>query len=268
MYKKYLAVGAMVVSITLSAKAQCTGMLDSAKKELYRINKVFDSASYLGFDMNVTYYTDTCSLNCSRQEAKTISYQLNAKNYYYSAGNVEYMKNDSFTISIDHDEKTLIVSPSLPASPATVFMLQDFIDYSLNVYDTIFNICITDVDSFSRKITFTANSKHSPYTSLVITYDTESYQPQLIETALLEKLFLDVGPTDLIPQHKDTLNQYLVMRFESYRPIPTGKVFDEKLYFVKQRGINRYLPADKYKYYQFITAGLDEEPIEDNPVEY
>ncbi len=263
MYKKYFLIAVLNIAIVAGSKAQVNPLLDSIKNELYRINKVFDSSAYLGFNMNIHYYTDSCALSCNLHQYKNMEYQLNNKSYYYKTDNLEYMQNDSFTVSIDHDDKTLIATPTVISNQAsTNFLLKDFVQYSLGAYDSLYTINIGDLDSVTREITFQTTAANMPFIKLAVLYDIETYQPLSIETVLGEKL---VYESTVPTPHTDTLIQQTKITFSNYHTIPTGKIFDETIYFTKSRTLKKYVPAEKYKYYEFITAGLDEEPLQYNP---
>ena len=55
--KRKLIVLIGLLGLTFSLYSQYN--LDSAKARLYQINKVFDSARYLGFNVQFVYSTDT-----------------------------------------------------------------------------------------------------------------------------------------------------------------------------------------------------------------
>jgi hypothetical protein len=265
MLKKYL-LPIVIILCSTAVKAQNNVLLDSAKNELYRINKVFDSSAYLGFAINIIYNTDTCTSTGNTQHyEKRVEYQLNNKDYYYKVDDIEYMQNDSFTVSIDHEEKSMIVTKNNFNQLSGSFMMKDFLNNSINNYDSIYTITITNLqDSISREISFATTDSLSPYTNFSVRYDIESHQPQQIEAGLAEKIAV-TDSSQLTGTHTDVLTQKLKLIFVDYRAIPTGKIFDEHNYFYKDRQTKRYQPADKYKYYEFLTAGIDEDEMEDNP---
>lgn len=264
MLKKYL-LPIIIILCSTAVKAQNNILLDSAKNELYRINKVFDSSAYLGFAINIIYNTDTCTSTGNTQHyEKRVEYQLNKKDYCYKVDDIEYMQNDSFTVSIDHEEKSMIVTKNSFNQLSGSFMMKDFLNNSINSYDSIYTITINDLDSLSRQISFTTTDTLSPYTNFSVTYDIDNYLPQLIEAGLAEKITVS-DSSQGTESHTDLLTQKLKLIFLDYRAIPTGKIFDEHNYFYKDRQTKRYLPVDKYKYYQFLTAGIEEDEMEDNP---
>ena len=261
--KKYLLL--IIILWSNQVIAQNDALLDSAKNELYRINKVFDSSGYLGFAINIIYNTDTCTSTGNAQHyEKRVEYQLNKSDYYYKVDDMEYIQNDSFTVSIDHEEKSMIVTKNSYNQLSGSFMMKDFLNYNINSYDSIYTITITDLDSLSRQILFTTTDTLSPYTNFSVTYDIENYQPQLIEAGLVEKIAVTDSSQGTGP-HTDLLTQKLKLIFLDYRAIPTGKIFDEHNYFYQNRLTKKYQPAEKYKYYQFLTAGIDEDELEDSP---
>lgn len=245
MLKKYFITGIMLLSLCVIANAQSSPVLDSVKHEIYRINKVFDSSAYLGFSVDISYAVpDPDSPGIAQTYEQQVEYQLNNKNYYYKVDDIEYMQNDSFTVNIDHSQKSMIATKNSFNPLSGSFMLKDFLDNNLAYYDSIYSIVINNIDSVTRVIGFNTNDSLSAYKEIYLVYDIETHQPLKISMK-----FTAGG-------------KKMELSFLNYKHIPTGEIFDEHNYFYKDRITKRYMPATKYKYYQFITAGIDEDQIE------
>src|SRR5258705_2253715 len=106
MKKIIIIITVCAVAITSIALGQSPPNLDSVKAELYKINKIFDSSYYLGFDVGIAYSSDTLYGRFEHEEMKG-KYILNNRNLYYKMGNIEYAQNDSFVYNIYHDEKMI-----------------------------------------------------------------------------------------------------------------------------------------------------------------
>jgi len=247
MLKKNFITGIMLLILSPAINAQVSPILDSVKHEMYNINKVFDSSGYLGFSVNITYNELSDSPAVYNSYEKHVEYQLNNKCYYYKVDDIEYMQNDSFAVNIDHTEKTVMALKNNASSLSSTFMIKDFIDNTIGSYDSVYAITIYNIDSLTREIHFITNDSLVPYHEFYLTYDIETHQPLKIGVK-----FNQGGKS-------------LVLTFLDYRHIATGKIFDEHNYFYKDRATKRYSPSEKYKYYQLVTAGLDEEELENNP---
>ncbi len=116
-------------------------LLDSAKNELYRINKVFDSSQYLAFDLNISYKSDS-SGTIMQTDNTSGNYVLNKKNLYYQLGSTQYVQTDSFSYNIYSDEKMMIMTKNLIPENSDVFPLRTFVDSTIQYYGNAFTITI------------------------------------------------------------------------------------------------------------------------------
>ncbi len=247
----------MLLLILVGLNVHSQSLLDSAKNEIYKINRMFDSGQYINFIVDILYFTDTAYGKFERQE-KRVEYSLNNKNYYYKTDGLIYMQNDSFTVNIDVEQRTMLVAKSIQRDLSGQFMLKDFIDFSLNTYDSLFDIDINTLDTGLQKITFVTkpgigDSVLPGYSSFSITYETDNYFPLKMEMILSEKL------ARTIPEVDNSLKQKMEFNFSSYRSISTTAIFDENNYFYYDKNTKRYMAAENYKYYRFLTAGMDDE---------
>ena len=241
-----------------NARVNSQSLLDSAKAELLKINKVFDSSRYTAFDVDILYSTDTVYGSFQRQEKK-VEYQLNNRNYYFKTDDVIYMQNDSFTVNIDNEQKNMLVTKNIYSDLSNQFMLKDFINHSVNAYDSLYVLTINTVDSTTQKISFNAkpgilNDSMPGYSSFSLTYDTDYYYPVKIEFVLSEKL------QGLNPAVDQPLTQKMEIRFNNFRPLESTAIFSDNNYFYFDLSLKRYMPVENYKDYRFLTAGMEDDP--------
>jgi len=262
MNKKYLFAG-LLLSIITCSKVFSQSLLDSVNNEIYRINKVFDSTKYMSFDVNILYYTDTVYGRFERQEKK-IEYSLNNSNYYYKSDELIFMQNDLYTVSIDNSEKSLIVTRSIQNNLSNQFELKNFIGNNISAFDSLYDITISSVSLSANKISLTAKPGISDsilpgYRYFSVLYDTDSYYPQKMEMELLQKLEI----SNIVSEN--LVKQKMEISFSRYRPLASTSIFNNYNYFYYDKNTKQYLPAEKYNYYKFFTAGLDEEENEEKP---
>jgi hypothetical protein len=262
MFKKISLSVLIICSFCVVSQAQNTPVIvDSVRNELIRINQQFDSSFFVAFDVNMFYTTDTTSTGLKQTDEKTVHYEMNGSNYYYKIDQEEYIQTDSFVISIDHQEKRIIIAPNQNVrSVTTAFSLKEFMDYSINNYDSIYTFSIVDIDSTTRVIGFATSDTTVPYSKFAITYDIDTYLPIAIESLFTDPIELTEDSTASNPNPVgEKVLQTIKMSFENYTGMASGKIFDKYEYFYKDRNTKRYMPAERFKYYDFITAGLEED---------
>lgn len=241
-----------------AANAQAPN-LDSVKQELYKINKVFDSASFLGFDVDIKYTSDTVYGRYDYEEMKG-SYLLNSRNIYYKMGNIEYVQNDSFAYTLYHDEQMLSMSRDSVGAASSLFPLKEFTDSVLNWYASFYTIQLRDEDD-SRVIEFTATDSTVPYKRIAIYYLQENHFPDKLEMFFTEDT-ADYDPTSVDDNFRPT-RKYITMSFSNYHHPVTTDVFDDANYIFYDRSRKQYRPSEKYRNYQFMAYGVNEEGDDD-----
>jgi hypothetical protein len=257
MFKKisYLLVLCCGISTWLHAQNSPI-IVDSVRNEFIRINTVFDSAYYTAFKINIKYNTDTTVTGLFETDEQFVEYQVSRTNYYYKVQDMEFVQTDSFIITIDHADRRLIATPNtVSGDVASAFNIKEFVDYTINNYDSIYTFAITDIDSVYRQITFTTTDTTVQYNNFKIIYYKDDYWPAEIAYSMNELIAL--GVTDTSAGYK--VRQHMRMLFSGIEGMPTGVIFNPGEYFYKDRVTKRYMPAEKFKYYEFITAGMNED---------
>ena len=262
---KRLIVSAWLVSTCILVNAQVD--LDSAKTELYRINKVFDSSRYLGFDVHIEYSTDTIYGKFAYEELDG-SYILNNSNIYYRMGNSEYIQNDSFVYNIYHDERMMMMTKDPITAKSSLFPLKEFVDSILNWYDTAYVISLDTAEDLNV-LSFVARYDSLPYQRLAIHYNQESYYPFLIEmkffsgTNEADTVFLVGDTTEARAFLPEKVTRHVNIGFSNYHNPGSLGVFDDTNYVYFNRQSRRYRPADKFRTYRFLANGVEAEEYDD-----
>ena len=224
--------------------------LDTVKAELYKVNKVFDSSRYLGFDVTVKYTSDTVYGKFDYEEMKG-RYILSDKNVYYQMGATEYVQNDSFTYTIYNDEQMLIMTRDSISAKSSLFPLKEFVDSVVNNYAASYTLAVRYEDE-SKVIEFTTTDTLAPYQRFAIYYEPQTYYPDKFE------LFFKGNP-EIEPNSSVDLGrqQRITMSFSNYNHPNTLDVFDDVKYVFFDRLHKKYRPAEKFKAYKFIANGVD-----------
>lgn len=263
MCKKYF-IGITLLFACATAAGQSNPLYDSARNELVRMNQRFDVMDFLGFDMHIRYYTDT-SAGRFEQYEKEATYFLNRKHYYYKVDEMEYMQNDSFAITLDHSEKTILLAKNVN-EPSQQFMMKDFLTYSLDNYHNLYTLNIKMKDSASQTITFTLadTTVRTAYRRFSVTYDINTHYPLGMELELRDKLSIELPP-GVVEEQPAPLTQKLSIRFSNYRGLPSTALFDQARYVRLVGPKHRYEPAEAYQYYRLMLAGIEQEELPDSP---
>lgn len=246
--------------------------LDSVRNELYKINKVFDSSLYLGFNITISYSSDTI-YGVHESEEMTGTYILNNRHIYYKMGdNIEYAQNDSFVFSIYHDDKVMVMSKDLVPAASSLFPMREFVDSIVSWYDTAYSIVAGyDAGEDSRVIRFVADQPGLPYNEFAVYYDSASHFPRKMEILFFEPLQNVGDATDSMAYfiRQKPVNKRMTISFTNYFSPESLEIFNSDTYIYYDRNRKKYMPSVKMKGYRFITSGLPndqfDETVELNP---
>ncbi len=260
MYRKIIT--ALLTFIPIITIGQTT--LDTAKNDLTKVNSWFDSSRYIGFDARFMYFTDTVAGKFEYMEKKA-EYYLNKNHFYMNSDGMEHIQNDSFSIEIDNNQKTLIVSPNINGKLAEQFMLKDFMSQSLDIYANIYTISITDIDTFTRETKFVTNNSASPYSEFSIRYDTSAFLPISMHFTLTEKLPFEIKSGSSTKDLR--LKQQLAIYFSDFRGMTDPSIFNETTFVRYDIATKKYEASKKYQDYRFYSLGFDDDETELKPDE-
>lgn len=233
--------------------------LDSAKAELRRINQVFDSSGFLGFDISIIYSTDTLFGKYEHQEIFG-NYIINGKKFYSKLENNEYIQTDTFVYMISNDEKVLMMTKE-PASNSGKFPIRDFADSVIKWYDTAYSISVLSLpDSVTRVVEFTGLYPNLPYSRFAVFYEKDTYHPLRIETVMQTPFDLPNVPDSLLSLVRTKLmSKRIFMEFTNYHAVTDLSVFDDANYAVYDRIRRFYRLTPKYRGYRLLANGVEGE---------
>lgn len=254
------------------SQAQTNPMLDSARNELYRINQVFNKSMYLGFNMDIGYWVDSADVVIGKEQMSG-NYVLNKNNLYYNMGGTEYVQTDSFSYTIYDDSKMMIMAKNVVQQNSASFPLETFLDSVIYYYGNHYNISIdtvhTDSTGYYKRINFIFDSTGVPpsddvqvkYKTFYIQYDDGSYLPSKFSFSYNENGY-QLGNDDSTIIGTVTLVKHIDMSFSRYNVVANSEIFNDLHYIFFNRQRKIYEPAEKYKGYQFITAGFENDDEE------
>jgi hypothetical protein len=270
----------IILLVSIIALAQYTNaqspLLDSAKNELYRVNKIFDSAQYIGFNLNIVYKSDSANVTIETDQMDG-NYVLNQHNMYYHMGTTIYVQTDSFAYNIYPEEQTIMMTKNFIAQSSNAFPLRNFVDSMVYNYANDYTVTITTIpaDSFNKvkrirfnKIPLSDSSANDPvgmqYNYFYIDYNfgvEGKYEPIKFEfsydeeaqSITLDSLGNNTNPNTYLATRTVTMN------FSNFKPELNFELFNDASYVFYNRQRKIYEPTGKYRDYQFTSAGFDNE---------
>lgn len=276
--KRIIILGCFI-GFAFQIKAQ-TSILDSAKNELYRINKIFDSAQYVGFDLNILYKSDSTNVTVETDQMDG-NYVLNKHNMYYQMGSNVYVQTDSFAYNIYPEEQMMMMTKNFITQNSNAFPLRNFVDsmiyYYANDYTITINTIPSNIYDSVKRIKFNkipvSNIAASPsgnapegmeYNYFYIDYNfgtTGKYEPIKFEfsydeeaqSITLDSLGNNTNPNTYMATKTVTMN------FSNFKTEINFELFNDASYVFYNRQRKIYEPIGKYRDYQFTTAGFDNE---------
>lgn len=262
MKKIFIALAGLMISFWSVAQPD----IEDVKAELYKINKVFDSSRYLGFDLRIEYNSDTL-FGRYQHEEMTGRYLLNDRWLYYKMGHTEYMQNDSFVYSIYHDEKMLMMTKDIIAYKSDLFPLKVFVDSIITWYEEDYTITLGEEDDY-EVIEFTTTDTELPYQRFAIYYDSATHYPAKFEMSSMASLDYFEIPDSLssIIRIRPPRTR-IVMEFSNYGFSNSLDIFKDENYVYFDRQRKRYQPAQKFKAFRFVANGVEADPNSDDTIE-
>ncbi|MDP4262202.1 MAG: hypothetical protein Q8941_06690 [Bacteroidota bacterium] len=254
----------LVIACRIAAQAP---NLDSVKTELYKVNKVFDSSIYLGFNVDIIYSSDTLYGKYEHEEM-TGNYILNNKNIFYKMGSTEYMQNDSFAYNVYGEDKMMIMTRNFVDANSTLFPLKDFVDSIITWYDSAYTITFRN-DSDAKVIEFTANRDSLPYQHFAVAYDSTSHYPIKFEMSFIQELtdYPDMPDSILSAIKQRPVKKSITILFSDYYNVETLDVFKDENYVYFDRMRKKYKPSEKFRSYRFVADGINGEDDYDPTIE-
>lgn len=188
-----------------SINAQPPGSAQQALENIYRS---YDSIPYISFDVTYEYSSDTIYGDFSH-EVLNGTYTLAGKSSLYRLGNIEFMQNDSFFISVYNDDKFILVADPATNHSGSVLPLRSLIDSMMLVYSTHYNISHNYL-SDTGVIAFESIDSFARFKSFSISYDTTHHLLHGINYAFEELEQIDSVQTKM-------RQKWLTLDFKNYR---------------------------------------------------
>jgi hypothetical protein len=254
--KRSIQIIVMALLVPVFLKAQ-----DGVSQKLYSVNRVFDSAYFLQFNIKFIYNSDTLYGKFDKRE-RAGKYIISKNNFYYQLGDVEFMQNDTFAFSVFHSDQTMLLSKRSMESALGTLPLKQFLDSCLAQYRDYFHVNIlVDETEEEETIEFVADSANMPYDKFSITYDISSYYPSKIEFQYreMEAPYQNEDDSIQIEQEPVLRKKTMTILFTDYKFADTDlSLFNEENYVLFDSLRRRFIPAEKYKKYILRVSGMED----------
>jgi hypothetical protein len=225
-------------STTLSAQ---TSLHDAVEKIYTR----YDSLKYITFDVRYLYSTDTVNGDF-KNDILNGTFTLAGQKAIYNIGDIQFMQNDSFLISVYPTEKIINVSePNTDANSA--LPLHSVLDSVMLSYSEHYNVS-SAIDSSIVTVSLLRADSLAQYDKIIVSYDTSTYFLTSVEYDFQENDIVEPEDTTLntqtITHQKKFVTQFLNYRIDNF----SEKIYDESNYIWLEDG--KWMPADKYRGYR------------------
>jgi hypothetical protein len=256
----------LLLLLSLGVNAQVS--VEYASQRLSQINKIFDTAYFLRFNVQYIYSTDTVYGRFEHSE-RSGEYVIKGNNFYYKLGDVEYMQNDSFAFNVFHGDKTMILSKRNFAGASSTMPMKQIYDSILQQYANYYTInsSINEIDD-EETIEFSTDSIGVPYKRFSITFDRSNYYPIKAEFRYNEvEGDLDSEDTTANPEHQNiSWNKTMTILFSQFRLMETDSgIFREEIYVYYDPVKKRFIPSEAFKSFVLYVNGIEQDELEENP---
>lgn len=240
--QKIVAILMLIISFTgLSVKAQPPA---SAQQAIEKIYQSYDSIPYISFDVTYEYSSDTIYGDFSH-EVLNGTYTMAGKSSLYRLGNIEFMQNDSFFISVYNNDKFILVADPATQNSGSVLPLRSLIDSMMLVYSTHYNISHNYLAD-TGVITFESIDSFARFKSFSISYDSSHHLLHGINYAFEELEQIDSVQSKM-------RQKWLTLEFKNYRFDNINEaLYDENNYIYFDDRTCR--PVDRYRGFKVYNS--------------
>lgn len=254
MIKKLIKRNLVMIIFILALSGVQNAMGQTTPQEIMnRIYEKYDSITYLTFDVKYIYTTDTIGGKYKTDVMKG-SYTMAGKKALYSIGDIQFMQNDSFFISIYPNEKYMIVSDPRTRNTGSQLPMRAMMDSMIQSYAKHYKIKMS-TDSVEGTIRFIKADSIAQFDKFIIKYDLETHYLNSIKYDFEEPDVIDEENDDDTTEQPEMImrKKSLTIRFTNYRIDNfSPKIYNENNYIWFDEGECK--PVDKYKGYRIFYS--------------
>lgn len=240
LFKKHLSLALVMAGLLYlnSSNAQSCSCLP--QQVMTKIYKAYDSINYLTFNIKYSYSSDTINGDFI-DDVLEGSYTLAGKRARFNLGDIEFMQNDSFFISVYKDNKLMVVADPRNANTGSELPMRQVMD-SLISTAAHYTITNTVVAGDTVALVYNKLDSLAEFLQFKVTYDTTDNIIQSIRYVFEETAETDsLGYTSLPVLRKKTL----LIEFSDYRfDNVADSLYDENQFIYFEDRVCK--PVDKY----------------------
>lgn len=238
----------LIVSVCLFNWNQSMAQCGTPQQIMANIYKAYDSINYLSFNVKYTYSSDTVNGEFLNDQLEG-SYTMAGKKAKFNLGDIEFMQNDSFFITVYNDDKFILVADPRTLNTGSELPMRQLIDSVLGAYQPRYSYTRTVVGD-SGILTFNKLDSAAQFKKFAITYDSVQNILHSIDYA-----FEDVVPVDSLGYSLPPLirQKQLKVEFSNYRfDNFSNSLYDEHKYIFFEEGICK--PIEKYYDFKIFNS--------------
>lgn len=245
MTKKTIQRNILVVALLLAAAGVQRASAQSTPQEIMqRIYEKYDSLTYLTFDVKYVYKSDTLNGKSERDVIKG-TYTMAGKKALYNIGDIQFMQNDSFFISVYPKDKFIIVADPRTRNAGSELPMRNMMDSMMLSYAKHYNITMSS-DSTEGTIKFIRADSMVQFDRFVIKYGIDDNYLNSIKYVFEEPEVINEDDTTGAPPQTVMRKKSLTIKFSNYRADNfSAKNYSENNYIWFEDGECK--PVKKYK---------------------
>lgn len=235
----------LIIALLLAATGLQQATAQSTPQQIMnRIYQKYDSLTYLTFDVKYVYSTDTVSGKFKTDVIKG-TYTMAGKKALYNIGDIQFMQNDSFFISVYPKDKFIIVADPRTRNAGSELPMRNMIDSMITSYAQHYTVKMSS-DSTEGTIKFIRADSMVQFDKFVINYDINDYYLNSIKYEFQEPEVINEDDTTGAPPQTIMRKKSLTLKFSNYRADNfSPKNYSENNYIWFEDGECK--PVEKYK---------------------
>lgn len=223
----------------------------SPTAQLTEVYKKYDSIKYITFDIKYKFDTDTIQGDFKHEEIDGF-FTMAGKKSIYRVGDIEYMQNDNFLITVHNTDKLLLVMNPSSVNSGSNLPMRTVIDSLLGSYSQYYSIN-TFTNQNEVKIEFTRIDSMAQYNKFFIKYDNTTKFITAMEYEYVEAEYNDPVEGSNQPPKLDYRKKKFAVLFSNYRLSNFSEdLYKESNYIWFENGECK--PVNKYNNYKIYYS--------------
>lgn len=223
--------------------SQVAAQVITPQQMLADVYKTYDSLNYLSFNVKYTYTSDTVNGDFVYDMLEG-SYTLAGKKAKFNIGDIEFMQNDSFFITVYNNDKFILVADPRNVNAGKELPLRQTLDTLATVWQQ-YSTSVSYNDD-TATVTLVKYDSAAQFLKFAVTYDTLQKVLYNIEYVFEEPVPIAETDTLAPAQQQQAMRikrfkiEFFNYRFDNF----SESVYDENQYIFFEEGA--CTPVDKY----------------------